>query len=224
MLARRALDEARSPMATIDLDAGRYRAVLFGLDTVITDTTSIHLAAWKHLFDRYLTARASAAGEVHKADYGRHVKGKTHVDAVLDFLASRGIHLPCGQASDRTGQHSGHGLATLADHHLRDAVAASGVTVADDAAALLDTLHRQHVRTGVVSTSPAGPVLDHAAVAGPFDIRVDRVLAHERGVPDLPDPAIYRDTAHPLGMPPRTLSSSPATRPVSTLPTAVASA
>lgn len=195
-----------APMATIDLDTGRYRAVLFGLDTVIIDTASIHLAAWKHLFDHYLTARAPAAGEDHRpfteADYARHVKGKTRVDAVLDFLASRGIGLPRGQVSDRTGQHSGYGLATLADHHLRDAVAASGVTVFGDAAALLDMLHRRHVTTGVVSTSSAGPVLDHAAVAGLFDVRVDRVLAHERCVPDLPDAAIYRETARALGVSP----------------------
>ena len=39
------------------------RACLFDLDGVLTDTASVHAAAWKQMFDDYLRARAQRTGE-----------------------------------------------------------------------------------------------------------------------------------------------------------------
>jgi beta-phosphoglucomutase-like phosphatase (HAD superfamily) len=38
----------------------RLEAVVFDTDGVLTDTASVHAAAWKRLFDEYLQLRATA--------------------------------------------------------------------------------------------------------------------------------------------------------------------
>ena len=43
--------------ATVRIDPRYHDAVLFDLDGVITDTASLHAAAWKELFDDYLGRR-----------------------------------------------------------------------------------------------------------------------------------------------------------------------
>ena len=47
----------------ITLSPQDYDAVLFDLDGVLTRTASVHAAAWKKLFDGFLKARATQAGE-----------------------------------------------------------------------------------------------------------------------------------------------------------------
>ena len=81
------------------------RACLFDLDGVLTDTASVHAAAWKQMFDDYLRARARRTGEPFvpfdvKTDYGPYVDGKPRLDGTRGFLASRGITLPDGEPTD----------------------------------------------------------------------------------------------------------------------------
>ena len=47
----------------VDLTGGRFDAVLFDLDGVLTDTAQIHEASWKKIFDAFLWRRAKATGE-----------------------------------------------------------------------------------------------------------------------------------------------------------------
>jgi len=80
-----------------------YDAVLFDLDGVLTNTASVHAAAWKHLFDEFLDRRAADTGEAFvpfdlDADYRRYVDGKPRYDGVASFLEARGIELPWGGA------------------------------------------------------------------------------------------------------------------------------
>lgn len=49
--------------ATVGLPA-TVRACLFDLDGVLTDKTKLHAAAWKQMFDGYLTVRAQQTGKV----------------------------------------------------------------------------------------------------------------------------------------------------------------
>jgi beta-phosphoglucomutase-like phosphatase (HAD superfamily) len=80
---------------------GKYNAWLFDLDGVITDTASVHAAAWKSTFDRYLKEVSERAGKPFEPfeinpDYYRYVDGKPRYDGVDSFLRSRGIVLEWG--------------------------------------------------------------------------------------------------------------------------------
>jgi beta-phosphoglucomutase-like phosphatase (HAD superfamily) len=68
-----------SPAVTICRD--EIDAVIFDMDGVVTRTTSAHAAAWKRLFDDYLTQRAARDGRPYQpfdtdADYRYYVDGK----------------------------------------------------------------------------------------------------------------------------------------------------
>src|SRR5436309_5982065 len=78
---------------------------LFDLDGVLTQTATVHAAAWKQMFDEFLRARAEHDGtefvpfDAHE-DYDRYVDGKPRLDGTRDFLTSRGIDLPEGDDAD----------------------------------------------------------------------------------------------------------------------------
>jgi alpha,alpha-trehalase len=87
------------------LIGGRFDAVIFDLDGVVTDTAALHAAAWKETFDTVLEHFRDQGGNRQplfdkKDDYLRHVDGKPRRDGVVDFLASRNIELPEGQLDD----------------------------------------------------------------------------------------------------------------------------
>src|SRR6059036_2090693 len=91
------------------------RACLFDLDGVLTQTATVHAAAWKEMFDDFLRARAERTGEpfvpfdAHH-DYDRYVDGMPRYDGVRTFLASRGIELPEGATGDPPGAETVIGL------------------------------------------------------------------------------------------------------------------
>ena len=82
------------------------RALLFDLDGVLTDTASVHAAAWKQMFDEFLRARDGSRGDPAfrpfdiAADYGPYVDGKPRLEGTRSFLASRGITLDEGSPDD----------------------------------------------------------------------------------------------------------------------------
>ena len=81
------------------------RACLFDLDGVLTDTASLHAAAWKEMFDTFLRVRATDQGAQFVAfhpvrDYREYIDGKQRSDGVRSFLASRGVTLPEGSRGD----------------------------------------------------------------------------------------------------------------------------
>ena len=85
------------------IEAARFDAVVFDMDGVVTQTATVHAAAWKAPVRRLPRgARPSARGEPFRpfdleADYLPYVDGKARYDGVRDFLASRGIELPLGR-------------------------------------------------------------------------------------------------------------------------------
>ena len=52
------MTEPALPALTLD----GLNAVVFDTDGVLTDTASVHAAAWKRLFDQYLRRRATRGG------------------------------------------------------------------------------------------------------------------------------------------------------------------
>lgn len=185
----------------------KIAAAIFDLDGVITDTASVHAAAWKSLFDGFLSTRPAAPGEDHRPftddDYLRFVDGKARRDGVASFLSARGIELPEGRPDDDEAAMTVHGLGNAKNRHFLEALAAGGAPVFDSTVELVRKLRDRGVRTAVVSASEnCAAVLDAAGVAALFDERVDGVDALALVLPGKPDPALFLEAANRLDVPP----------------------
>ena len=193
-------------VAPVRIDPRYHDAVLFDLDGVITDTASLHQAAWKELFDDYLRRRGPSHVENHgpftPADYRHFIDGKPRYDAVRDFLVSRGIDLPLGTLTDSAAVETVYGLGNRKQQHFVVQIAA-GVPVFGSTIALVRRLADAGVAVAVYSASRnCAAVLESAGIADLFDIRVDGIVAEELALPGKPDPAMLIETARRLGVRP----------------------
>lgn len=185
-----------------------YAAVIFDMDGVVTDTASLHAAAWKALFDAFLARRVAADGAVTvpfdiDTDYRSYVDGRTREDGVTTFLATRGIVLPVGAPDDPPGTESVQALAADKNEQFRQLVAARGVRAFPSTVALLERLRTGGVRTALVSASRnAGELLVAAGVDRLFDEVVDGTDAARLGLVGKPDPATFVEAARRLGISP----------------------
>jgi alpha,alpha-trehalase len=189
------------------LSLHRLEAVVFDTDGVLTDTASVHGAAWTRLFDEYLRLRAERGQEpfraFEEADYLRHVDGRPRYDGVAGFLASRGIALPWGDPADPPDRETVCGLGNAKDRyfvtHLRD----HGARAFPTSVALVRRLRERGLRTAVVSASRnMVAVLESAGLRDLFDAEVDGVEAERLGLAGKPDPAMFLEAARRLGVAP----------------------
>jgi len=185
-------------MAAIDLT--RLRAVVFDTDGVITDTARVHAAAWKHVFDAFLRGR-SAPFDI-RADYLRYVDGRSRLDGVRTFLASRGICLPEGGPQDQPGAPTVHGLGLAKDALFIQEIAEHGVAAFGSTVALLHEVRRRGCRTAVVSASRnCRALITSAGLMHLFDALVDGTEAARLSLPGKPDPALFLEAAQRLELP-----------------------
>jgi beta-phosphoglucomutase family hydrolase len=126
-------------------------ACLFDLDGVLTDTASVHRAAWKETFDAYLSAHGGAP--FTDDDYDDYVDGKPRADGVRDFLASRGIQLPEGQPDDPPGHDTVHGIGNRKNQLLLERIHRDGVTVYEGSRRYLALARDAGLARAVVSSS-----------------------------------------------------------------------
>jgi beta-phosphoglucomutase family hydrolase len=180
------------------------RACLFDLDGVLTDTASVHAAAWKQMFDDYLRARAERDGTPFqpfdvKADYGPYVDGKPRLAGTDAFLRSRGIELPEGEPGDPPDAETIYALATKKNDLVQEKITTVGVTVYPGSVRYLHAVKDAGLATACVSSSAnAAQVLDVAGLSDLIDHRVDGVTARERGLPGKPAPDTFLAAAADL--------------------------
>nr|WP_240506257.1 HAD-IA family hydrolase [Thermoactinospora rubra] len=185
----------------VDLDLTAIGAVVFDTDGVATDTARLHAAAWKHVLDGFLRGRSEPFDI--REDYLRHVDGRTRLDGLRTFLASRGITLPEGSPDDEPGAETVHGLGAAKDRYFLRQIDKYGVASFPSAVALLHELRRRGSRTAAVTSSAHGRRLVTAAgLAHLFDLVVDGHDAALMNLPGKPDPAIYLEAARRLNIPP----------------------
>lgn len=185
----------------------RVDAVIFDLDGVITDTASVHTAAWQRMFDRFLADRSERVGEDHtpfsEDDYYLHVDGKPRYDGVESFLASRGISLPRGDRGDPPSAETVCGLGNRKDELFLERLRAQGVKSYPSSIVLLHRLRASDCGTAIISASRnCVDVLDAAGIADLFDAKVDGIDAGELGLKGKPDPAVFLEAARRLGVDP----------------------
>jgi beta-phosphoglucomutase family hydrolase len=186
------------PVAAPVISPARYDAVIFDLDGVVTDTASVHAAAWRRLFDDYLASQPSRAGENHRPftdeDYRWFVDGRSRYDGVRAFLASRRI------TEDPSVVQ---GLGDRKDEYFQESVKQHGVRVFDGSVVLLRLLKAAAMRVAIISASRnCVEVLKAAGLDDLFDVRIDGVVAGELGLPGKPDPAVFLEAVRRLQVAP----------------------
>lgn len=192
----------------VTLSPRDYDAVLFDMDGVLTQTASMHAAAWKQLFDAFLARRSAASGQPFIAfdidtDYRRYVDGKPRYDGVAAFLQSRGIDLPWGAEEDGPDVQSVQGLGNRKDQYFTVQLQRHGVQTFEAAVDLVRALRAQGVRTAVVTSSINGEaVLQEARIADLFDARVDGGDITRLGLPGKPAADAFLEAARRMHVEP----------------------
>lgn len=187
---------------------GRITACLFDLDGVLTDTASIHAAAWKEAFDSYLLARATAQNVPFApfdigSDYPRYVDGKPRMNGVRDFVASRGITLPEGNPDDPPTADTVNGLGNRKNVIVLQRIHQDGVTVYDGSRAYLHAAQRLGLRRAVVSSSAnTASVLHITKLEHLIEERVDGVTIAREHLNGKPAPDTFLLGAKRLGVAP----------------------
>ena len=182
-----------------------YTAHLFDLDGVITPTAVVHMRAWAHMFDRFLTSRG-VTEPYTEADYFAYVDGRPRYDGVRALLASRGITPPEGEDSDPGDQPPGEetvrGLGNRKNAMVLELLRAEGVAPFPGTVSFLDALPPT-ARLAIVSSSRnAEEVLRGAGLRDRFEHVVDGNVATREGLPGKPAPDTFLHAAALLGVDP----------------------
>ena len=185
-----------------------FEAVIFDLDGVVTLTASVHAAAWKRTFDRFLEDRAQASGDRFEPfdlerDYLTYVDGKPRIEGVRSFLASRGIELPTGTPDDAPGWRTAWGIGNAKNEVFQHVLEEKGADVDEASVQFVQALHSKGVRTAVASSSKnCQAILRRAGLEDLFEVRVDGVVSEELGLTGKPNPDIFVTAAERLGFTP----------------------
>jgi beta-phosphoglucomutase family hydrolase len=184
------------------------RACLFDLDGVLTQTASLHAAAWKEMFDAFLRRRAEATGSAFEPfdserDYHEYVDGKLRYDGVRSFLASRGIELPQGQPGDPFGAETIVGLGDRKNELVLSLIRGGGVETYPGSLRYLRAAEDAGLRRAVVSASKnAREILLATGIDDLFEEVIDGVVAEREHLSGKPAPDTFLAGARALGVEP----------------------
>ena len=183
-------------------------ACLFDLDGVLTDTASLHAAAWKEMFDTFLRWRAADEGAQFVPfdpvrDYREFIDGKQRSDGVRSFLASRGIALPEGSPGDPADALTVSSLGDRKNELLLAMIHERGVQAYDGSVRFVQAVRDAGLRRAVVSASAnCREVLEAAGIADLFEVRVDGNVAQQEHLRGKPAPDMFLAAARMLGVAP----------------------
>jgi beta-phosphoglucomutase len=161
----------------------RFKAVIFDLDGVITDTAHYHYLAWKRL--------AESQGVAFDEAFNEQLKG-------IDRMGSLDLIL-AGAAQDYSPRQK-LALADTKNAHYQQLISTmSAADLLPGAVAALDAVRAAGLKIGLASVSKnAFSVLDRLGIRDRFDDVVDAaLLANSK-----PHPEIFLTAAHHLGVAP----------------------
>lgn len=175
------------------------RAVLFDLDGVLTPTAEVHMRAWERLFAPWCAEQGLTPYTAD--DYFAHIDGKPRFDGVADFVASRGVTLPRGEASDAEGEDTVCALGNRKNAIVNRIFDEEGIDPYPGSVAFLDAVIAAGAKVAVVSSSRNAPaVLAAAGLADRFDVVVDGNVAAAEHLAGKPGPDTFRRGAALLGV------------------------
>jgi len=168
-------------------------ACLFDLDGVLTDTASVHSAAWKQTFDELLRQRDGPSFRPFtEQDYDDFVDGKPRIDGVRDFLTSRDVHLPEGEPDDRPDAQTVNGVGNRKNELLLAMIHSDGVRVFEGSRRYLQAAREAGLRRFVVSSSAnTTDVLRVTGLAEYIEGQVDGNTLGQQHIKGKPAPDSY---------------------------------
>ena len=180
-----------APSAGAVVTPDRFDAVLCDLDGVLTDTASLHAAAWRATFDPYLAGCTPPQRPFSDDDYLAFVDGKPREAGVRSLLRSRGLPAPGSLVAE---------LAGAKQARFDSALTAGGVDVFDDGVGFVRACRAAGLGVAVVSSSRnASAVLGAAGLAGLVDVVVDGNDV-AGGLAGKPAPDTFLAACHRLGV------------------------
>lgn len=183
-----------------------FKAVIFDLDGVVTQTALVHSKAWKAVFDEFLQ---SWSKENHlpfvpfsrEYDYITYVDGKPRYEGVRSFLESRGISLPFGTPEDVPAVLTICGIGNRKNLAFNEILQREGVETFPSTVALLHKLRAEGIRVGVASSSKnCRNILEITGLAPLIETRVDGEVSAALGLKGKPNPDIFTTAADNLGI------------------------
>ncbi|MEY9964719.1 beta-phosphoglucomutase family hydrolase [Streptacidiphilus sp. MAP12-16] len=181
------------------------QACLFDLDGVLTRTATVHAAAWKEMFDAFLSRSEGSGFRPFDpvADYDRYVDGLPRADGVRSFLASRNIRLPEGGTDDSADRDTVHGLGARKNDIVLRMIKDEGVEAYPGSVRYVQAARAAGLRRAVVSSSAnCRDVLVAAGIEDLFEVRIDGVVAAAQGLPGKPAPDTFLAAARALDVGP----------------------
>jgi beta-phosphoglucomutase family hydrolase len=177
---------------------------LFDLDGVLTDTASVHSAAWKQTFDEFLReSDGESFVPFTDQDYEDYVDGKPRPDGVRDFLASRGVSLPEGSPDDPPDAKTINGVGNRKNDLLLAKVHHDGVKVYEGSRRYLEAARAAGLRRFVVSSSAnTADVLRVTGLAELIEGRVDGNAVRDEHLKGKPAPDSFLAGARLAGVAP----------------------
>ena len=174
---------------------------LFDLDGVLTDTASVHRAAWKDAFDPVLDTHGQQP--FTDADYAEYVDGKPRLDGTRDFLKSRHLDIPEGGTDDGPDDETVHGIAARKNNEVLAKIAKDGVRVYPGSRRYLEAARQAGLRRVVVSSSAnTEQVLRVTGLEEFVEGRVDGKTIDEQGLKGKPAPDSFLAGAKLVGAAP----------------------
>ncbi|WP_022872930.1 beta-phosphoglucomutase family hydrolase [Nesterenkonia alba] len=182
-----------------------FRAVIFDMDGVVTDTAGVHATAWKELFDAALSEIAgSPQPEFTDEDYLRYVDGRPREDGVRSLLAARGLEVADGSPADSPDALTVHGLAARKQGYFEKVLERDGVEVFDTTVELIHQLRADGIPVALATSSRNGrEVLRIAGLLEVFDVIVDGTDMAHLGLPGKPAPDMFLHASIMLGVEPQ---------------------
>lgn len=198
---------AASPAACVRLDRRDLDAVILDLDGVLTDTASVHEAAWSRVFDAFLARRAAEGGHAFEPftteEYRSLVDGRPRHEGIVSFMRARGIHLPWGDRNDPPGAGTVLGLGRAKNEAFNASLERQGVHLFPSSRDLLRRLRKAGLAIAIVTASRNAPAVVRAAgLTDLFDVLVDGNMAAELRLAGKPAPDAMLEATGRLGIAP----------------------
>ncbi|MEX0968634.1 MAG: trehalose-phosphatase [Bacteroidia bacterium] len=182
----------------------KIKAAIIDLDGVITQTATTHAMAWKQMFDAYNQKRKEKGEMPYREfsieeDYFEYLDGMPRYDGVKNFLQSRNISLPWGNAVDDPDKETICGLGNWKNVLFNELLKKGEVKIFEKNVAKLREWKAAGIRLAVISSSTnCRQVLELTGLESIFEARVDGVVSEERKLKGKPAPDIFLEAAKEL--------------------------